>query len=411
MNSIRAMFGKVSKEKQLSSQAVIALMNHGIFQFGNSMSVIFVNLYLWRLTNDLMINGLFNLVSLVIAPFATLFIGPIAKKKDRLVAYRWGIFLTAFFYLCILVVQERMVDYYLFFALLKGISTAFYWLGYFTLMYDVSNNENRYRYLGLNTVVTNIAMFVGPALAGVVIGRLDELTGYTIVFLMAFIMFFVAAFGSLRIQRAPEHHRKYYLRYLPSILRREPNFAKCLGGWFIVGLPQGILMYVPQILLFHVFPNEEFIGYMNVLFFGITVAASYAISRLATTSSTRLYLMIAAAGFTLSASTLLWGIALWSVITFMSINSLFKPLQQNAYAANYYQWMDRLPLKKNFRVESIVLRETVINFGRAGGVVLFMLSSGDLDAPFIPYLVLFVMAIQFVIPAVVKKMKQPESAG
>jgi MFS transporter, YQGE family, putative transporter len=409
MSSIKGLFGKVSDEKRLSSQAVITLMNHGIFQFGNSMSVIFINLYLWRLTNDLMINGLFNLISLITAPFATIFIGPIAKKKDRLVAYRWGIFLTALFYLSILLVQERMVDYYIIFALIKGVSTAFYWLGYFTLMYDVSNNENRYRYLGLNTVVTNIAMFIGPALAGIVIGRLSELTGYTIVFLMAFIMFFVAAFGSLRIQRAPEHHRKYYLRHLSSILKREPNYAKCLGGWFIVGLPQGILMYVPQILLFHVFPSEEFVGYMNVLFFGITVAASYAISRLATTSSTQLYLFIAAAGFTLSASTLLWEVAVWSVIMFMAINSLFKPLQQNAYAANYYQWMDRLPLKKNFRVESIVLRETVINFGRAGGVVLFMLSSNNLDSPLIPYLVLVVMAIQFVIPAVIKPMKEPEA--
>lgn len=391
-------FFDIPMEKKLSSQALITLVNHTIFQFGNSLSLIFVNLYLWRLTNSLLINGLFNLIALLSAPLATILIGKIAKQKDRLTAYRYGIFLTAFFYLCIVVTQEQIVDYFYIFAFLKGISTACYWLGYFTLMYDVSTNENRHRYLGWNLILTNIANLVGPAAAGYIIIRYTDLTGYLLVFSLAFVMFIIATLGSLKMKKSETHHRQYYMKYLPLLLKKRPQFLKTLIGWLIVGLPQGILMYVPHILLYTVFPSESFIGNMNMLFFGLSIVASYIISRFATTDSTRLYLFVAALGFSLSSFFLLWEISVLSVIIFMSINSLFKPLQANAYAAHYYKWIGMLPLKQHFRMESIVLRETIINIGRAVGVLIFMVFSGDLDSIIMPWIVVIVMLLQLSIP-------------
>lgn len=402
---------RIPEEKQLSRQAILTLVNHTIFQLGNSLSVIFINLYLWRLTNSLWINGLFNLIALLAAPVATWAMGRMAKQKDRLIAYRYGIFLTAFFYLCIVVVQEHIAHYYVGFALLKGVSTACYWLGYFTLMYDVSSNENRHRYLGWNMILTNAAMLVGPAAAGWIIGTYNDLTGYLIVFSAAFVLFLFATLGSLRMERADSHHRRYYMNLLPQLLRRRPRFGWTLLGWLIVGLPQGILMYIPHILMFDVMPSEEFIGYMNVMFLGLSIISSYFISRLATTSSTVLYLTIAAIGFTLSSSVLLWQISMISVIVFMAVNSLFKPLQANAYAAHYYKWIGMLPLGKHFRVESIVLRETIINVGRALGVILFMATSGELASPVLPWIVVGVMGLQLLIPLLSDDQDHTDSKG
>ncbi len=398
----------VPQEKVLSNQAIITLINHTVFQFGNSLSLIFVNLYLWRLTNSLWINGLFNLIALLSAPLATIIIGKLVKQKDRLTAYRYGIFLTALFYLCIIVTQEHIVTYFYWFAFLKGISTACYWLGYFTLMYDVSNNDNRHRYLGWNLILTNMANVIGPAAAGLIIMRYTDLSGYLIVFSLAFVMFFISTFGSLKMKKSDMHHRQYYMKYLPLMLRKNPQFLRTLAGWLIVGLPQGILMYVPHILLYTVFPSEGFVGNMNMIFFGISIFASYLISRFAHLDSTRLYLWIAAIGFSFSSLFILWEISVWSVIIFMSINSLFKPLQANAYAAHYYQWIGRLPLKQHFRVESIVLRETIINIGRALGVLIFMFFSGDLDAVIMPWIVAFVMMLQLLIPVLTEKTNAKE---
>ncbi|WP_233532148.1 MFS transporter [Paenibacillus alkalitolerans] len=129
-----------------------------------------------------------------------IYIGKIAKLKDRLFAYRAGIYLTAVFYLLIVVAGERMVQYYIAFAVLKGVSNSFYLLGHFTMITDVTDNANRHWYLGLNLIITNIAMLAGPAAAGALVEWSDGLQGYTYVYSVAFMMFAFAAANSLKMK-------------------------------------------------------------------------------------------------------------------------------------------------------------------------------------------------------------------
>ena len=117
-------FGKlmpaIPEEKKLSSDAMISLVIHSFFQFGASMSGVFLNLYLWRLTHSLSINGAYNIVTWLVAPLGLIFGGWLAKKKDRMYTYRIGLLLHVLFYLAVIVAQERIVDYYIIFALFGG---------------------------------------------------------------------------------------------------------------------------------------------------------------------------------------------------------------------------------------------------------------------------------------------------
>lgn len=385
---------KQPHEPAFSMEAKATLLNHGIYQFGNSLSGIFISLYLWRLTNDLWINGAFQLIMLLSAPVATVYIGKIAKMKDRLYAYRLGIYLTALFYLLIVITQERMVDYYIAFACLKGVSTAFYWLGNFTMMYDVTDNVNRHKYLGWNAMLTHTANLTGPALAGLVIAGFSGLTGYYLIFGLAFLMFALASVLTLQIKKKPSHHKTYYLKYTGLIMRKRPDFVRTLAGWFIIGLPQGILLYVPAILLFQVLPQESWIGYLNAFFLSLSILSSYVMSKRGSHESTAAFLLLSAWGFVASSLVLLWDISIWTVILFMGIMALFKPLQANAFTAHYYQLIGGMPLKENFRIESIVIRESVINVGRAAGVLLFMVTAGEIDHVLLPWMIVLVMLTQ-----------------
>lgn len=55
-------------ESRLSKDAVTALIIHCCFQFGASMSGLFLNLYLWRLTQDLAVNGIYNIIVFILTP-------------------------------------------------------------------------------------------------------------------------------------------------------------------------------------------------------------------------------------------------------------------------------------------------------------------------------------------------------
>ncbi|WP_066195753.1 MULTISPECIES: hypothetical protein [Gracilibacillus] len=78
---------KLDKEKRLSLDAVNVLMNHAIFQFGGALSIIFVNLYLWRLTNSLWVNGAYNFIAILSQAVTTFVIGKVSKKKGRTIIY------------------------------------------------------------------------------------------------------------------------------------------------------------------------------------------------------------------------------------------------------------------------------------------------------------------------------------
>ncbi|ENH96499.1 hypothetical protein J416_10396 [Gracilibacillus halophilus YIM-C55.5] len=394
---------RIKKEKHLSSYAIQLLVNHAIFQFGGSLSIIFINLYLWRLTNDLWINAIYNLVAILTQALTTFMIGKVAKKKGRTSIYRYGIFMTALFYLFIVTVQEDIVTYFYLFALLRGVAQGLYWVAYFTMVHEVSSDKNRHRYLGWNQIVMGSANLVAPAIAGFIIQQSQALTGYIIVFSIAFTMFFIATLGSFRIKSEQMRHRNYYMRYLPLILKRTPAFKKALFGWMIVGFPQGILMFLPAILIYQMFDDEGAVGFLNAGFLAISILSSYVISRFANVDATYKYLWIAAVGFLTASLFVTWDIAMWSVILFMVVLHLFKPLQANAYAAYYFQWINRVPLQTEFRTEAVVLRETIINSGRGLGILFYIFFSNQMDTQTVAYVLLIVMGIQLLLPMLVEK--------
>jgi len=391
------MTGSAAAKARLSSEANVTLFNHGIYQFGNALSLVLVNLYLWRLTNDLWINGAFNFITLCAAPIASIYIGRIAKLKDRLFAYRAGIFLTALFYLLIVIVGERMVDYYIGFALMKGISTSFYWLGHFTMIADVTDDDNRHRYLGWNLMITNIAMLAGPAVAGAVSDWAGGMQGYTYVYSLAFVMFAYATVNSMKMKRRPTHHKTYYLKYSFAMMRKYPAFARSLWGWFLFGLPQGVLSYIPAILLYEAVPEESFVNYMNVLFLSVTILSGYLLARWGRTEQNANYLRIAALGFMFGSIPLFFGVSLWTVVLFMLLFSFVKPIQNNAYTSYYYKLCGELPLKTHFRVEAVVLREVFTNAGRAAGVAALMAASSQVSTGALAWVLTFAAVLQLMI--------------
>ncbi|UOQ50035.1 MFS transporter [Gracilibacillus caseinilyticus] len=391
-----------NKEKRLSSHAVQILINHALFQFGGSLSIIFVNLYLWRLTNSLWVNGMYNLLAIFSQAATTFLIGKVSKKKGRTIIYRYGILMTAVFYLMIVIVQEAIVDYFYIFALLRGVAQGLYWVAYFTIVHEVSSDQNRHRYLGWNQIVMGSTKLLAPVISGYIISLYTGLTGYLIVFSMAFFMFFIATVGSFRIKKESIRHRTYYMKYLRQIIDRQKLFRNALIGWFIIGFPQGILMYVPPILIYSIFEKESVVGYLNAAFLAVSIVASYIISRFANIEHTTGYLWVAAIGLFISGTFLAWEIAIWSVILFMVTKNMFNPLQANAYAAYYFQWINRLPLGAEFRVESVVLRETIINIGRGLGIITFMIFSNEIDTNTVAYVIIAAMAIQVLLPLLTK---------
>lgn len=381
--------------KKLSSDAKITLSVHGLYMLGSSMAGIFLNLYLWRLTEDLFINGMYQIIAYVVSPFLLAYVGKIAKVRDRLFVYRIGIAATSLFYLLVVLAQEMVVDYAYVFAVLNGVVNAFYWLGYLALMYDVSTDENRVKFLGFNLMMVNTASLIGPSFAGFMISRSEGLSGYVIIFTIAFILFMVATVGSFKLKSFVSHHKTYYLKFTNLLLRKNKPWRKTLIGWFIFGLLNGTMLFIPNILLYHVFQHESTVGYIGAIFTGIIVITGYMLARYAKEHQVRAYMGFGALGYVLAASLLLIDITAFTVITFLVIYSICFPTQLNAYSAYYYRVVGRLPLKGSLRIETIVLREISLNMGRILSILGLIMFTTELTSLWLPIVIVAASALQF----------------
>ncbi|ANE49116.1 hypothetical protein SY83_22225 [Paenibacillus swuensis] len=375
-------------EKLLSRDAKTVLALHCFYNIGTAMAGVFLNLYLWRLTNDLFVNGMYNIIIFSVTPIFFVICGYWAKTKDRLLVFRLGILFTALFYLAVILAQEHVADYAYGFGVLNGIATGFYWLGYLTLQFDMSTQLNRVRFLGFNLIMVNTANLIGPALAGFIIANSTGLSGYTVVFTIAFIMFLIASVGSLKLHAHPSHHKTYYIKYTFLMLRKSKDWGKILVAWFIFGLFNGTMLFIPNILLLQVFGKEDSVGYIGILFTGITIITSYLYSQKANASSERWYAGFTSIFYAVGASILFWNVTVWTVVAFMIVYAVCFPIQFNFMSAHNFRTIGSMPLKGGFRVEAIAIREIALSFGRVIAMFAVIILADDLYAGTLPVLLL-----------------------
>lgn len=371
------------------------------------MSGLFLNLYLWRLTQSLWINGIYNAILYGVIPFAFAIGGWISKKWDRMFTYRIGIGLITAFFLVVVFARENVAAYYAWFGLFNGIALGLYWTGYLVLMYDITEDRNRGHYLAVNMIVFNSAGLLGPALAGFLIGMFKGLQGYIVTFAIACAMFFTAFLFSTKIRKVESHHRVFYLKYTFPMMKREPTWVKALISFFILGLFQGMMLFLPNILLFRTMGREDAVGLLTVFFSLLTILTGFFISRNQKRRKVRAEMLLTSACLlAASCMLLLFGVHDWSVIAYMVVFSLMNPLTVNTLTSYYYRVMDFLPLKGHFRIESVVIRELFLNIGRVISILLLILFAPSPESPSLPIVLVAAAVLQFAIAGLVTKVQR-----
>jgi YQGE family putative transporter len=358
-------------EKKFSREAILTIVLHSFFQFGGSMSFVFVNIYLWRLSHQLSTIAIYNLVCYLIVPIGFIIGGRIAKRWDRLVTYRLGIGFYALFYLSIVLAGDYVSAYYFLFAIAIGLAMGFYWSGVLVLMYDVTTDSNRLRFFSLSTVFFTLSGIIGTAVSGNIITSFSNTTGYLIVFGIALIVFLVTAIGSFQISVKQSRKKRFFLKYAFLLARKNKTWARAVLGFFIIGLLEGMIFFLPSILLYQSFTREDFVGYLVIFFSIISVVASYMLSKIGSNRSTYNIMLSSGMGIVLAASVLLTGYSGWAVVIFMMIQSFFNPWLLNSMTVYYFSLTDRLPLKGQFRIESVIVYESMMNMGRVVSISLF----------------------------------------
>src|SRR5690606_18263442 len=308
----------------------------GLFVFGSTLSGTFLTLYLWRLTNSLWMNGLFYIFVYFASAVAFVVGGKLVKQKGLLPTYRIGIALTAIFYLSVVISGKFVVTLYPLFAVFLGIATGFYWVGLWTLHYAVSNERNRLRFLGLNSLTSTAATLAAPVSAAIIFSWAEGVKGYIIIFSIATVAFIFTAVMSVQLRITETRRKTYYLRHMIPLIRRNSSWGKAVAGNLLLGFKQGSLLLLPTILLYQVLQGENKVGLLNAVLSMLSILASYLFSRYASAGATRLNLIVTITLYLVGACLLITGISVWTVVSFMVVHYVCNPIKMGAIDGYYF---------------------------------------------------------------------------
>lgn len=356
----------------------LVLLVRGLLTLGIGLSNVFVNIYLWRVSKDLHVLALFNLFLFSSVPFAFVLAGWVARNFDRLWCLRIGVVVHTIFYLIILLLKKESVHFIIPLGFFKGIGVGFFHLAEHILVFDLTEDQTRDFFNGINGFSAAFFGMVAPFVSGWVIKNMSDLSGYNVIFGLTVGIFIVVEVVSFFI----------HPRYCPGSFslwrvfkRPDPNWRRILGVIGLNGFRTGIFSFLTALLVFLASGNEFVLGSYSLLVGGLTLLSTFGLAHLVKPKRRCLFIHISSLMLALSLGVLIWRADWLGVLIFGILTGLFDPFFDIPFESLSYKIIENDTTDEDLRIEYIVARELPLNLGRILSIFLFYLLLGhDLEA-------------------------------
>lgn len=254
-NRVKKLFGDIEITKDL----IFLLIIGGLYSLSIALSNTFVNVYIWKQTEDFFQIAIYNLTVVIFQPLTFILAGKMAKKVDRMIVFRIGIIFLAVFYVTVLITGTNANRFLILLGAILGIGYGFYWLAFNVLTFEITEPETRDFFNGFLGVLNSVGGMIGPLLAGVIISRLTGFIGYTIIFIISLGLFALATFLSFFMSKRPAEGNYYFIKILHE-RKRNKNWRLVTNASFFQGIREGLFAFVINIYVYIATGSEMALG-------------------------------------------------------------------------------------------------------------------------------------------------------
>lgn len=237
------------------------LVTKGLFYTQNAFFKLFINIYFWRITENIPTLVLYNVVFYFAHLLAYVPSGKTAKEYSRFIPLRIGMVLQFCFLASIVYLQDSVIDWMVPVALLGGFASGLYWSSDNILKFDLTNPENRLRFTSIHTILKELSKGLVPFLVGLFLTVDGDIESYTKVFSIAAVLTVATFISSFWISKSKQFTGVSDFRFLPIArdLLKNPNVWRAgMSNFFVeVAFALPILL---GLMLFFATGNELSIG-------------------------------------------------------------------------------------------------------------------------------------------------------
>ena len=132
----------------------------------NFIDVFFVLYFLTVSNSNILSLGIYKLIAIIAIYLVMLLTKNFCKSEKRIYLLKIGIILYFLYFLVIIFLKEKIVNYMYFIGLLYGLEEGFYYSVFNMLETDGVENKEREKYIGSQTCVQSIISILFPLIFG-----------------------------------------------------------------------------------------------------------------------------------------------------------------------------------------------------------------------------------------------------
>lgn len=362
-----------SGKMDINRDLIFLLVIGGLYSLGIFLSNTFVNVYLWKQAGDYITIAVYNLGIYLFQPITFIIAGKTAKKIDRIIVLRLGVIFLSIFFMCVLIIGEKAATYNFLLGSLLGIGYGFYWLAFDVLTFEITEPDTRDFFNGFLGILQSFGGMVGPLIAGIIIAKMSDNTGYTTIFTVSFILFILAVACSFFLNRRQAEGGFQFKRILEE-RRHNKNWSRILYAHVFQGLREGIFLFVITIWVFLVTQSEFALGMFNLFLSGLSLVFYFIATKFIKPSRRKKAILIGALMLYLSIYIILFHISYVQLLIYAVVIGIAYPIISVPYVSLTYDVIGKARKAKELRVEYIVVRELFLNIGRVVSIGVFLLA-------------------------------------
>ncbi|MEJ8554327.1 MFS transporter [Tepidibacter sp. Z1-5] len=344
----------------MSKEAKILLIVSGLFTLAKGLSNVFVNIFLWKKSNDFILISQYNLIQYIFLPIAFTIAGWLAKKRNGVWALRIGIVFYILFFILIILIKDNIIKYIYPLGILFGIAGGFYWLAFDVLSFDFTSTNNRDSFNGYNGFIAGISSAIAPFTAAYIIERSTNTTGYMIVFILSLISFVILILISLLLRSKHYEERLDFKKIISSNNFEWSNLRKSTVAW---GLRDVVILFLLNILIYKTTGSEMELGKLFLIAYLIS-SVSYILEQKFIKPNRRTFaLHIGALLMFISVLGLVVKINYYSILFFIILDAIAVPFFYVPMTSATFNVLAQHH-EDNMRIEYIIGRDIALNTGR-----------------------------------------------
>lgn len=339
----------------------------------NNFVDIFLVLYFIKVSNsNILPLGIYKLVAMVTVWVVMFFTKNRCKENGRIHFMKIGIVLYFVYFLSIIILKEKVVDYIYLIGMLYGLEEGFYYSVYNMIESDGIDNKDRTKYVGVYTAVKNIVSIIFPLIFGGMIQKSGFINAT--IFALFIVIFEIILSNLFKDNNIPKSNKTNFKEF-KNIVKNNKGFKNVMVMKICSGLTysEGALSYVITIYIIKVFSESISLGIFTSIFSVISVIIGilfikiiknkYYVPLMIVTSFTTIVLLCI----------MLLNCNFITIVLYNLSQTISKGLIDLINEKNIFGFSNIKAIKQEYKVEYFLSIETSLFIGRVISNVLFIL--------------------------------------